>query len=51
MMIRERNENINMLNEELNYFYMKYNKEIKDHENTKLMLQQFKDKFEIKRHY
>lgn len=51
MVIRERNENINMLNEELNYFYMKYNKEIKDHENTKLMLQQFKDKFEIKRQY
>ena len=51
MIINERNENINMLNEELNYYYIKYQKEIKEHENTKLMLQQFKNKFEIKRKY
>lgn len=51
MIISERNENINMINEELNYFYMKYNKEIKEHENTKIMLQQIKDKFEIKRQF
>ena len=49
MIINERNENINMLNEELNYFYVKYNKEKKAHENTKIMLQQYKDKFEMKR--
>ena len=35
MIINERNENINMLNEELNYYYIKYQKEIKEHENTK----------------
>ena len=51
MIINERNENINMLNEELNYFYLKYNKEKKAHENTKIMFQQFKDKFEIKRKF
>ena len=49
MIINERNENINMLNEELNYFYVKYTKEKKDHENTKILLQQYKDKFEMKR--
>ena len=51
MVINERNENINMLNEELNYYYIKYQKEIKAHENTKTMLKQFKEKFEIKRKY
>ena len=51
MVINERNENINMLNEELNYFYIKYNKEFKQHENTKLLFKQFRDKYEIKNHF
>ena len=39
--INERNENLKMMNEELSYFYMMYNKEIKNHENTKLLLIQY----------
>lgn len=49
MIINERNENINMLNEELNYYYIKLNKEIKEHEKTKSLLRQFKNKYEIKK--
>ena len=39
--INERNENLKMMNEELSHFYMMYNKEIKNHENTKLLLIQY----------
>ena len=42
--INERNENINMMKEELDYYYMMYNKEIKNHENTKLLFLQNKKK-------
>ena len=42
MIINERNENIKMLNEELNFYYIKYFKEKKEHENTKILLNQYK---------
>ena len=42
--INERNENINMMKEELDYYYMMYNKEMRNHENTKLLLLQNKKK-------
>ena len=40
--INERNENIRMLQEEFDYFYIKYNKEIKSHELTRLLLLEYK---------
>lgn len=42
MIINERNENIKMLNEELSFYYIKYFKEKKEHENTKILLNQYK---------
>ena len=42
MIINERNENINMLNEELNFYYVNYIKEKKEHENTKILLNHYK---------
>ena len=42
MIINERNENIKMLNEEMNFYYLKYFKEKKEHENTKILLNQYK---------
>ena len=43
MVINERNENIKMLNEELNFYYMKYFNEKKEHENTKILLNHYKN--------
>ena len=40
--INERNENMRMLQEEFDYFYIKYNKEIKSHEATRLLLLEYK---------
>ena len=40
--INERNETIRMMQEELDYYYMMYNKEMRNHENTKLLLLQKK---------
>ena len=42
MIINERNENIKMLNEELNFYYIKYLNEKKEHENTKILLNHYK---------
>ena len=42
MIINERNENIKMLNEELNFYYIKYIKEKKENENTKILLNHYK---------
>lgn len=48
MIINERNENIKMLNEELNFYYIKYIKEKKEHENTKILLNHYKkDNFKL----
>ena len=41
--INERNEIINMMNEELNSYYLMYKKELKSHETTKLLLSQYKN--------
>jgi hypothetical protein len=43
MIINERNENIKMLNEELNFYYIKYFNEKKEHENTKILLNHYKN--------
>ena len=40
MVINQRNENIKMLNEELNYYIIQYNKEMREHKKTKLLLLQ-----------
>ena len=40
--INERNENMRMLQEEFDYYYIKYNKEIKSHEATRLLLLEYK---------
>ena len=42
MVINERNENIKMLNEELNFYYLKYLKEKKEHENIQNLLNHYK---------
>ena len=40
--IKEKNENLRMMKEELDSYYFKYYKETKNHETTKLILQQYK---------
>ena len=40
--IKEKNENLRMMKEELDSYYNKYYKETKNHETTKLILQQYK---------
>ena len=40
--IKEKNENLRMMKEELDSYYFKYCKETKNHETTKLILQQYK---------
>ena len=40
--INQRNENIRMMKEEFDYFYIKYNKEIKSHEATRSLLLEYK---------
>jgi FtsZ-binding cell division protein ZapB len=42
--INERNENIRMMNEELNYYSTMYYKEIKSHDATKILLLEYKKK-------
>jgi hypothetical protein len=46
--INEKNENIRMMREELDYYYIKYNKETKSHEATKIILQQYKKNERLK---
>ena len=40
--INERNEVINMMNEEIDNYYLMYKKEIQSHQGTKLLLAQYK---------
>ena len=46
--INEKNENLRMMKEELDSYYNKYYKETKNHETTKLILQQYKKSEKLK---
>ena len=46
--IREKNENLRMMKEELDYYYIKYKREILSHEATKVILQQYKKSEKLK---
>ena len=46
--INEKNENLRMMKEEMDYYYIRYKREILSHEATKVILQQYKKSEKLK---
>ena len=46
--INEKNENLRMMKEEMDYYYIRYKREILSHETTKVILQQYKKSEKLK---